>query len=187
MHRKDAEDAIQSLDETDPFSVGRRIMVRWGKSVKKTAPSQPRADDIMVAPTKSVVSEEVFRERQQIRVAVPMDVLQRRVIDTIASYVAVDGEQLESQLRQREDLYLYFLRDRESPDYIYFKWRVYSFAHGSRCCVVTYQLVVSGEENTGVLHLCGTHHNQDTSLDWRATGTDVGRVRRAPTLPIHRQ
>ena len=29
------EDAMEACDETDPFHVGRRIMMRWGKNVKK--------------------------------------------------------------------------------------------------------------------------------------------------------
>ena len=34
MNREDAEAAMQ-CDETDPFNAGRRIMLRWGKNVKK--------------------------------------------------------------------------------------------------------------------------------------------------------
>ncbi|CAB9513544.1 U2 snRNP-associated SURP motif-containing protein [Seminavis robusta] len=34
MHREDAEEAIK-FDERDVFKVGRRIMMRWGKNVKK--------------------------------------------------------------------------------------------------------------------------------------------------------
>jgi U2-associated protein SR140 len=34
MNRSDAEDALQSCDNADPFNVGRRITLRWGKNVK---------------------------------------------------------------------------------------------------------------------------------------------------------
>jgi hypothetical protein len=36
VHRQDAEDAMDALNDTDPFQVGRRIWVRWGKDVKSS-------------------------------------------------------------------------------------------------------------------------------------------------------
>ena len=36
MHRADAEDAMDSLCEQDPLGTGRRMVLRWGKNVKKT-------------------------------------------------------------------------------------------------------------------------------------------------------
>ncbi|KAL9184423.1 hypothetical protein ACHAXT_002509 [Thalassiosira profunda] len=36
MRRADAEDAMDELCEKDPLGVGRRMMLRWGKNVKKT-------------------------------------------------------------------------------------------------------------------------------------------------------
>lgn len=35
MNREDAEEAMESCNETDPFNVGRLIIMRWGKNVKK--------------------------------------------------------------------------------------------------------------------------------------------------------
>jgi U2-associated protein SR140 len=35
MNREDAEEAMESVSETDPFNVGRLLMMRWGKNVKK--------------------------------------------------------------------------------------------------------------------------------------------------------
>jgi U2-associated protein SR140 len=35
MTRQDAEDAMMTCNETDPFNVGRKLMMRWGKNVKK--------------------------------------------------------------------------------------------------------------------------------------------------------
>jgi U2-associated protein SR140 len=36
MNREDAEEAMETCNETDPFNVGRHLMMRWGKNVKKT-------------------------------------------------------------------------------------------------------------------------------------------------------
>jgi U2-associated protein SR140 len=36
VNREDAEDAIESCNEKDPFNVGRLLTLRWGKNVKKT-------------------------------------------------------------------------------------------------------------------------------------------------------
>ena len=36
MNREDAEEAMEACSETDPFNVGRLLMMRWGKNVKKT-------------------------------------------------------------------------------------------------------------------------------------------------------
>merc|ERR1719469_304201 len=33
-NRDDAAEALEGLDDTDPFRAGRRIVVRWGKNVK---------------------------------------------------------------------------------------------------------------------------------------------------------
>lgn len=35
MNRRDAEDAMEACSEADPFNVGRRLLLRWGKNVKK--------------------------------------------------------------------------------------------------------------------------------------------------------
>ncbi len=35
MHREDAEEAMEACNESDPFNVGRLLMMRWGKNVKK--------------------------------------------------------------------------------------------------------------------------------------------------------
>ena len=36
MHRADAEDAMDELCDADPLGTGRRMVLRWGKNVKKT-------------------------------------------------------------------------------------------------------------------------------------------------------
>jgi U2-associated protein SR140 len=35
MNREDAEEAMEACSESDPFNVGRPLMMRWGKNVKK--------------------------------------------------------------------------------------------------------------------------------------------------------
>lgn len=59
MHREDAEEALEACDEADPFNNGRRLMLRWGKSVKKvkhegsSKPSAPKRNDKNGAVSKS--------------------------------------------------------------------------------------------------------------------------------------
>jgi hypothetical protein len=35
MNREDAEEAMEACNEVDPFNVGRLLMMRWGKNVKR--------------------------------------------------------------------------------------------------------------------------------------------------------
>lgn len=35
MNREDAEEAMEACNEADPFNVGRLLMMRWGKNVKR--------------------------------------------------------------------------------------------------------------------------------------------------------
>ena len=150
MHRKDAEDALKSLDETDPFHVGRRIMIRWGKHVKKivkatAAPPIPRhiksysASANEAAKGTALSPPDVFQDDDnnclRIQVDLPPDPQRRQLIDTVASYVAKDGAQLENRIR--DDPTLDFLHTIITPssqqntaDRIYYKWRVYSFCQG---------------------------------------------------------
>lgn len=52
--RQDAEDALHACDETDPFRVGRQIMVRWGRHVKTDlARMKPKGS----GPTRSSMTE----------------------------------------------------------------------------------------------------------------------------------
>ena len=41
MNRQDAEDAMDACSEADPFNVGRQLMMRWGKNVRKAADGVP--------------------------------------------------------------------------------------------------------------------------------------------------
>lgn len=63
MNREDAEDAMNSIGDTDPFNVGRLLMLRWGKNVKKIvrqgtagggislSKQRPRTNSTVLAPT----------------------------------------------------------------------------------------------------------------------------------------
>lgn len=35
MNREDADEAMEACNEADPFDVGRLLMMRWGKNVKR--------------------------------------------------------------------------------------------------------------------------------------------------------
>mmetsp|Transcript_12335 Transcript_12335/g.22428 ORF Transcript_12335/g.22428 Transcript_12335/m.22428 type:complete len:152 (-) Transcript_12335:1116-1571(-) len=102
MNRQDAEDAMEACDETDPFHVGRRIMMRWGKNVKKVSSAtmtpfaatkrtnnakRPRFDS---APITSTALRESLGS-DAIQVVILEDSSRARFITTIASFVAKDG------------------------------------------------------------------------------------------------
>ena len=44
MNRADAEEAMEACNESDPFNVGRLLMMRWGKNVKRTQEGSVEAD-----------------------------------------------------------------------------------------------------------------------------------------------
>lgn len=127
MKREDAEDAMQ-CDETDPFNAGRRIMMRWGKNVKKiirkgtggvaVAPIRKRA-----APSASTQHAEsssyqtstgsnpfsaipTYDEKKHgedaVHVVMPEPAARAHFIATVASYVAKDGDVLERKLIELE-------------------------------------------------------------------------------------
>lgn len=150
MNRSDAEDAMRACDESDPFNVGRPIMVRWGKNVKKIVRKGTGGLDIApiqkkVRPTPGVGSTStVPRGHHQplpdnsIRVVVPADAKRASFISTVASFVAKDGSQLETRILALEhnNPQFSFLTvqanggDQQLQEHIYYKWRVYSFCQG---------------------------------------------------------
>lgn len=44
MNREDADEAMEACNETDPFNVGRPLMMRWGKNVKNSGRHGARGD-----------------------------------------------------------------------------------------------------------------------------------------------
>lgn len=63
-----------------------------------------------------------------IKVVIPADPLQKARIDLLARYVATDKQGIESRVMERErgnlDTKFGFLFDLESPDGLYYRWRV---------------------------------------------------------------
>ena len=66
MTREDAQDAIDAYGESDPLNTGRRMMLRWGKNVKKTvkrgtggvpiAPIRRRAAKVAASSTTTAIA-----------------------------------------------------------------------------------------------------------------------------------
>jgi U2-associated protein SR140 len=113
MNRQDAEDAMEACDETDPFRVGRRIMMRWGKNVKKVSNAtmtpfatkrtsndakRPRFDN----EGTTTFLQESLGGSDAIQVVIPKDPKRARFITTIASFVAKDGSLLEQRFIAQE-------------------------------------------------------------------------------------
>ena len=53
MNREDAEEAMEACNETDPFNVGRFLMMRWGKNVKRFV-RQGTGGGIAISPTQKL-------------------------------------------------------------------------------------------------------------------------------------
>jgi len=124
MNRSDAEDAMEACSEADPFNVGRRLLLRWGKNVRKSADGAPivkkgtggivdavplpalqqkKASDLANHRAAAALEASLsVDQRSSIRVVPPQDKRRALFISTVASFVAKDGEQLERTLAQRE-------------------------------------------------------------------------------------
>eukprot|EP00544_Gedaniella_sp_CCMP2646_P014151 CAMPEP_0202482680 /NCGR_PEP_ID=MMETSP1361-20130828/2055_1 /ASSEMBLY_ACC=CAM_ASM_000849 /TAXON_ID=210615 /ORGANISM="Staurosira complex sp., Strain CCMP2646" /LENGTH=548 /DNA_ID=CAMNT_0049110649 /DNA_START=214 /DNA_END=1860 /DNA_ORIENTATION=- len=149
MNRQDAEDAMEACDETDPFHVGRRIMMRWGKNVKKVSSAtmtpfatkrasndakRPRFDN---APITSTTLRESLGS-DAIQVVIPEDSKRARFITTIASFVAKDGSLLEQRFIAQEFqnpnfsflTYNESMNSQQKEEHLFYKWRVYAFCQG---------------------------------------------------------
>jgi U2-associated protein SR140 len=158
MNRQDAEDAMDACNEQDPFRVGRQLMMRWGKNVRKRDGGVPIISrgtsglmplPVATAPeTDNQVAALALRSvlhpidaKKAIHVVMPKDRDRANLISTVASFVAKDGSQFEQILLQQEgnNAHLNFLSmpTSHSPDsyvekeeYIFYKWRVYAFCQG---------------------------------------------------------
>ncbi|KEP61560.1 UNVERIFIED_CONTAM: RNA recognition motif-containing protein [Hammondia hammondi] len=80
-----------------------------------------------------------FRDRRDdvgiVEVVVPKDKRKRVLIDLLAKYVAEEGHPFEQQIMEKsprgaEDGKFDFLYDHDSPDNIYYRWRVFAFSQG---------------------------------------------------------
>ena len=139
MNRQDAEDAMMSCDNADPFNVGRPLVLRWGKHVQKinkvggVAPIEKRA-----LPSRPSSSQPAFdpqkHGRSAITVSIPKSKDRVAFISIVASYVAKDGSALEQLLENEGNPRYDFLRlpynptEEQREEHIYYRWRVYSFA-----------------------------------------------------------
>mmetsp|Transcript_15882 Transcript_15882/g.36494 ORF Transcript_15882/g.36494 Transcript_15882/m.36494 type:complete len:571 (+) Transcript_15882:340-2052(+) len=138
MNRQDAEDAMNTCNESDPFRVGRKLMMRWGKNVKKMVNREMGAP--IPRTHRRVPLGEDGTNRQipesAIHVEFPKDPLRQRFISTVASFVARDGTAAENHLLQKEanNPAFRFLVCDDDPssreEHIFYRWRVYSFAQG---------------------------------------------------------
>ena len=153
MNRQDAEDAMDACNEQDPFRVGRQLMLRWGKNVRKSDGGVPityRGTGGLVSPhiENNDVAAAALRaelhptsERNAIHVIVPRNRDRANLISTVASFVAKDGTQFEQMLLQHgaQNAHLNFLSiaavdiansNVAKEELIFFKWRVYAFCQG---------------------------------------------------------
>lgn len=67
---------------------------------------------------------------EQVVVTVPSDMRARFIIDSVATYVMVDGCSFEQALMTREagNPEFMFLFDLGCPEHAYYRWRLYSLA-----------------------------------------------------------
>lgn len=115
-HRADAEAALNELDDTDAFRVGRHIMVRWGRHV-------PHHND-ETSTRSNNNNNEVSTSIGHIQVVVPPDPEREHFISTVASKVVREESPLEQKLQQEPE---FSCNDAERN---YYLWRVWSFEHG---------------------------------------------------------
>ena len=149
-NRQDALDAMTACQDRDIFGQGHRLKMNWGRRVEMSVRSQ--ASDMSyhsnvhsVEETKADASNATFDPKVDgdgaIRVVCPPDPLRMQLISTVASFVAKDGAQLEQHLLQQHHASmtheLAFLeyphhepQSIQSEEHVYYKWRVFSFAHG---------------------------------------------------------
>ena len=119
MNRQDAEGAMQELDDTDPFNVGRFLMLRWGKNVKTSGHSGN--------PTST-----------EIQVELPVGSERFHFISRVAKFVAENGSKAERRLKDKEFanpafrflIYNSASNPEQKREHVFYRWRVYSFTQG---------------------------------------------------------
>lgn len=147
VRRADAEDALAELN--DYILEGHRLTVGWGKAVKilptprYVHPSSPPAERIVdkKRPREWDSSEAPHADEKKcddkIVVALPQCPEQRRIIDTVAQFVAEEGDAFEQALLQRESSnpqfsFLLPENNRQCPSALrtYYRWRVVAYLNG---------------------------------------------------------
>ena len=145
MHRADADTAMDAFSDQDPFGVGRRLVMRWGKSVRMEG-EQPQ-QNVENSPTKRsrVDGSLDTNMAHAIRVTHPPHSHRQHFISTVATFVAQDGSAIENQLltREHQNPDYAFLRynpntdETQKKEHIYYRWRVYSLCQGDSLDVWT--------------------------------------------------
>ena len=130
MQRDDAQDAMDTLQDTDPLNNGRRMFLNWGRNVKKVVKRVSgggipiplirgieKTDDTSKRTAHDQISNEATDSRRSqneimydpavheeyaIRVVIPPDPTRFKFISTVASFVAKDGSSIEDRLLKAE-------------------------------------------------------------------------------------
>ncbi|GFH45700.1 hypothetical protein CTEN210_02174 [Chaetoceros tenuissimus] len=147
--RSDAQDAMDTLQDTDALSNGRLMYLNWGRSVKmhenvhsstKSSIQTHDTDESNIAP-RAVYDPTIHTN--SIKVECPSDMARFRFISTIASFVAKDGSALENKLIEQErynPAYAFLqtqttggnsqVSEETRKEQIFYRWRVFSFSQG---------------------------------------------------------
>lgn len=130
MNRDDAQDAMDTLQGTDPLNNGRKMFLNWGRNVKKVV--KRGAGGVPIPPIRGASQTYVARGANQVSSAAEESMIQNtahgqgvhfdpkihlstairvippscparfKFISTVASFVAKDGSGLEEKLIDRE-------------------------------------------------------------------------------------
>lgn len=134
VHRADADAAMDACSDKDPFRVGRRLMMRWGKNVKTEKEQVDRNNSEFLI--KRPKMEHI--DAHSVVVVSPNDPRRRQFITRVASVVAKNGPHIENQILDKElhNSEFNFLRfnpngsETEKVESIYYRWKVYSLGQG---------------------------------------------------------
>ena len=132
MARQAAEDALQHL-QGHPLH-DHELRLGWGKAVPlPPGPVWPPAAGLALAPAPGVPAAPpavVPANAREVAVRVPLSASRASLVDTLASYVAVDGLAFEQALMERErgNPDFGFLFDPDCADHVYYRWRVFSLS-----------------------------------------------------------
>ncbi|OEH77725.1 RRM domain-containing protein [Cyclospora cayetanensis] len=150
--RPQAESAKNSLDGKSFY--GMVIRIGWGKALRpsfgstpsghsaggfsdspfpSTGFSPPPAASFSVETPAATPTPAPPPEAELVEVQVPKDRKLKMVIDLLAKYVAEEGHVFEQQVMEKfppESGRLNFIYEKDSPDSIYYRWRVYAFGQG---------------------------------------------------------
>ena len=123
MNRDDAQDAMDTLQDSDPLNNGRRMFLNWGKNVKKVVkrgaggvsktstdwtkeenevsnPGDGQRSEVLSAAI--VQYDPTIHANDAIRVIPPSNLDRFKFISTVAEFVAKDGSILEDKMIETE-------------------------------------------------------------------------------------